>query len=158
MYSDGGKREIRNLCFLRGATRYKVPSFPAATLWTEAAWNVSASVSGLSWKINPKLPFPLLCLEMWQRKLTHASFVTSDSWQTLCQCQIISVSLYLYKLDQGGILEGGKGEVSNPCMGPFYGWMVHPTAPSPLSVCVVPFTPYIKIWLFRKHHTIIWFP
>ena len=29
---------------------------------------------------------------------------------------IISVSLYLGKLDEGGILEDGKGEGSGPCM------------------------------------------
>ena len=50
-----------------------------------------------------------LCLICHLRQLTDTLPVS-----------IISVSLYLGKLDEGGILEGGKGEDSGPCMAPFY--------------------------------------
>lgn len=55
-------------------------------------------------------------------KKTHLSLICHLRQLTdALPVSIISVSLYLGKVDEGGILEGGKGEDSSPCTAPFYG-------------------------------------
>lgn len=111
---------------------------------------------GPSWKINSKLPLPTFVSRDMTKK-THLCLICHLRHDRHLPVSTISVSLHMGKLDEGGILEGGEGEDSGPLV-TVYSMAEWSTSECTISifVCVVTFTPYVKIWLFRKCHTIIW--